>query len=94
MGLAERKGSPRFTWGSASIEMFIAISETIARPENNAKGSAAGRELQGTDLKAYRGTTKIRHSNSRSAVPNFCVISGLAIDSSPTAERVFLPEEG
>ena len=39
---------------------FFHIFPSIARPENNAKkGSAAGRELQGTDLKAYRGTTKI-----------------------------------
>ncbi|RGF84051.1 hypothetical protein DXA55_03080 [Blautia sp. OF03-13] len=56
-----KKKEPPFYLGLRLLEMFIAISETIARPENNAKKAV----LQSanycvTDLKAYRGTTKIR----------------------------------
>ena len=46
-GFGIRKRSPRFTWELRILEMFIAISETIAGPENNAKKAV----LQGANYK-------------------------------------------
>ena len=62
-----KKKEPPFYRELRLLEMFIAISETIARPENNAKKAVLltkkavlqGTEL-GTDLKAdRRAATKI-----------------------------------
>ena len=42
-----KKKEPPFYLGLRLLEMFIAISETIARPENNAKKAV----LQGANYK-------------------------------------------
>ena len=70
-----KKKEPPFYLGLRLLEMFIAISETIARPENNAKNSA----LQNvnycvTDFVVPRYAFKSVPCNSRPAALPFCVI--------------------
>ena len=64
-----KKKEPPFYLGLRLLEMFIAISETIARPENNAKNS----ELQNVS------SCRKRIKNSELL---FCVIFGVCYQNS------------